>query len=279
MWDDHDYGPNNSDATAPGRKAARLTYQQYVPHYPLAAGEGNVPLYHAFTVGRTRFIMTDLRSERTPDFSPDDGSKSMMGEGQKMWFKRELLAAKDRYKLIVWVSTVPWIAAAEAGEDHWGGFSRERQEIADFIEANGIEPMLMLSGDAHMLAIDDGSNNRFASNGEGPGFPVFQAAALDRFRSTKGGPYSHGVSPGGGQFGLVTVADRGGETITVTLSGRDSEDKVVMAHTFTVSPALAAVADADVRITTGSFRPGWVLLPLLLLLALLVYSWQRRQVG
>ena len=275
IWDDHDYGPNNSDATAPGREAARLTYQQYVPHYPLAVGEGNVPLYQAFTVGRTRFIVTDLRSERAPDFTPDDGSKSMLGETQKVWLKQELLAAKDRYKLIVWVSSVPWIAPAEEGEDHWGGFSRERQEIADFIVANGIEAMLMVSGDAHMLAIDDGRNNHFATDGEGPGFPVFQAAALDRFGSTKGGPYSHGTAPGRGQFGLVTVEDHGGESITVTLSGRNSADEVLMAHTFTVSPTLAPVAGSDLRTKPPWIRPGWVLLPLLLLLALLLAYWKR----
>ena len=277
MWDDHDYGPNNSDATAPGREAARLTYRQYVPHYPLAAGEGNEPLYHAFSVGRVRFIVTDLRSERTPDFSPDDGNKTMLGDTQKRWLKRELLAAKDRYKLVVWASTVPWVAAPTPGADHWGGFATERREIADFIEGNGIEAMLMVSGDAHMLAIDDGSNNRYSSNGEGPGFPVFQAAALDRRQSTKGGPYSHGVAPGRGQFGLVTVEDGGGETITVTLSGRNSDDAVLMAHTFTASPVLASVSDSDRRITPTRLPPGWVLLPLLLLLGVLLYYSRHRR--
>lgn len=278
IWDDHDYGPNNSDATAPGREAARLTYQQYVPHYPLAAGEGNVALYHAFTVGRVRFIVTDLRSERTPNFAPDDASKSMLGETQKLWLKQELLAAKGRYKLIVLVSSVPWIAPSQAGADHWGGFSRERQEIADFIESNDIQGMLMLSGDAHMLAIDDGSNNRFATAGEGPGFPVMHAAALDRVGSSKGGPYSHGTAPGRGQFGLVTVEDQGGETITVTLSGRNSADEVVMAHAFTVAPTLGPVIGLDVRVVPGWLRPGWMLVPLsLLLLALLFYAYRQRE--
>lgn len=36
-------------------------YQKYFPHYPLPAGQGNVPIYQAFTVGRIRIIMTDLR--------------------------------------------------------------------------------------------------------------------------------------------------------------------------------------------------------------------------
>ena len=83
MWDDHDYGPNDSDATAPGRTAARLTYQEYVPHYPLAAGSGDVPIYQAFTIGRVRFIMTDTRSERSPKSAPDTAAKTMLGAVQK----------------------------------------------------------------------------------------------------------------------------------------------------------------------------------------------------
>jgi len=35
MWDDHDFGPDNSDKTAPGREASLQAYREYVPHYPL----------------------------------------------------------------------------------------------------------------------------------------------------------------------------------------------------------------------------------------------------
>jgi len=41
MWDDHDFGGNDSNAEADVHQAARLTYQEYVPHYPLVAGSGN----------------------------------------------------------------------------------------------------------------------------------------------------------------------------------------------------------------------------------------------
>ena len=61
----------------------------------------------------------------------------------------------------------------------------------------------MLSGDAHMLAIDDGTHNTYG--GSGPGFPVFHAGALDRPGSLKGGPYSEGAVPDGGQFGVIEV--------------------------------------------------------------------------
>ena len=70
----------------------------------------------------------------------------------------------------------------------------------------------MISGDAHMVAIDDGSHSGYAHGGR-DGFPVFHAAALESSGSVKGGPYSHGNRAGGpgngiagrGQFGPFEV--------------------------------------------------------------------------
>src|SRR5690606_32096446 len=95
MWDDHDYGPGNSDGTSPSKEAARLTYQEYVPHYPLAAGSGNVPVYQAFTIGRVPLIVCDVRSEKTPRSALDDPAKTRMGSAQKAWSTSQLLAARD----------------------------------------------------------------------------------------------------------------------------------------------------------------------------------------
>jgi prolyl oligopeptidase len=117
MWDDHDFGGDNANRKARSHAAARATYDEYVPHYPLAAGGGDEPIYQSFAVGRVKFILTDLRSERDPADQKDDEKKSMMGAQQKEWFKRELLASNGRYPLIFWVSTVPWIGTA--GTNHY----------------------------------------------------------------------------------------------------------------------------------------------------------------
>ncbi|HVR96387.1 MAG TPA: alkaline phosphatase D family protein [Thermoanaerobaculia bacterium] len=223
MWDDHDFGGNNSDSTNPGRKAVRLTYQEYVPHYPLPAGQGDVPPYQAFTVGRVRFVVTDLRSERSSPDLLDDSAKTMMGAKQKDWFENEVRTAQEAGQLIVWMSTPPWIETPGRGSDRWGGYATERREIADFLRQNHIDRMVMLAGDAHMVALDDGSHTGYATGG-GPGFPVLHAAALDRPGSIKGGPYSGGTFPnrsrkGDGQFGILEVQDDGGAKICVDLSG------------------------------------------------------------
>ena len=84
----------------------------------------------------------------------------------------------------------------------------------------------MLSGDAHMIAIDDGTNSNY-SDSETGGFPVFHAGALTRSGSYKGGPYSHGAFPGSGQYGIMTVEDNGGSEIKVQWSGRNLSDEII----------------------------------------------------
>src|SRR5262249_53994277 len=86
MWDDHDFCGNTSNTTFEGKPQARIAYQQCVPHYPLvesaAMGASNIPIYQAFTVGRVRFLLTDLRSERSPQDDKDNAKKTMLGEKQ-----------------------------------------------------------------------------------------------------------------------------------------------------------------------------------------------------
>lgn len=230
-WDDHDYCGDASDGASKGRKAARLAYQRCVPHYPLVEGEGDVPIYQAFTVGRVRFLLTDSRSERSKRTLPDTAAKSILGARQKQWLKDELLAGKDRFPLVIWVNAVPWLGDPKKNPvdtDGWFSYSTERAEIGSFIQSKAIRNILMLSADAHMLALDDGSNNR-APNGTG-GFPVFQASPLDRTNSKKGRPfaYSHGLfDSDDGQFGLVTVNDAGGSTVQVVLRGRQMGNELV----------------------------------------------------
>lgn len=231
IWDDHDYGRNDASSTTPTRAIARTAYSRYVPHYPLT---GTGTINQAFSYGRVRFIVPDTRSARDPDSTPDGPNKTMLGATQLAWLEDELLAAKDDYALTVIVSSVPWIAAPEAGADDWAGYSFERQKIADFIAANHIGNLLMVAGDAHMIAIDDGSHTNYAAAGNAT-FPLLHAAALDRPGSVKGGPYSEGAYPGGGHFGTVEVIDTGGAEMTVRIAGLDWTGATLASYTFTVA--------------------------------------------
>jgi hypothetical protein len=234
VWDDHDYGPNDADASAPSRAAARTAYRAYVPHHPLPAGPGGA-IYQAFTAGRVRFILTDTRSERT--------AGSILGARQLAWLERELVTASRDHALVVWVNPDPWVAPADPAADNWGGYPDERRRIADVIAGADIRNLVMLSGDAHMVAIDDGSHTGYSTAGH-PGFPLLHAAALDRPGSRKGGPYSEGAFPGAGQFGTLTVRDPGGSRIEVVLAGRNWRGELLVSYRTSV-PVPAAPAGSS----------------------------------
>jgi hypothetical protein len=227
-WDDHDFGGNDAASDSPSREAALVSYRTHVPHYEFGLTGIDAPIAQAFTIGRIRFILTDTRSARDPSTKPDGPGKTMLGDEQLTWFLTEMERSLADYPLVVWVSSVPWIAEAHSSADHWGGYANERERIAAAIAATGhSDRLIMLAGDAHMLAIDDGTNNDYAPDG-GASFPVMQAAALDRNGSVKGGPYSEGVYPGGGQFGLMEVTDDGAE-LQVRLRGLTWESDELVA--------------------------------------------------
>lgn len=245
MWDDHDFGENDSNGQSPSKSAAMKSYQMFVPHYPLvaqsalAAGDPaafEVPIYQAFTVGRVRFLLMDLRSMSEPaevDNKEDwanGNHPTMLGTAQKAWLDGEL-ATYAQYGMMVLVSTKPWTGAADDSSCcKWMNYPDERVEVANMIKARGVDNLVAVAGDSHMVAYDDGSNTDYASGG-GAGFPLLHSAPLDQASSFKGGPYSHGCfapettvgdwmkrimsfgswNPDTQQFSVLEVTDTGGD--------------------------------------------------------------------
>jgi phosphodiesterase/alkaline phosphatase D-like protein len=248
VWDDHDFSGNDSDTTAIGRDTARATYRERVPHYPFGATGGSIG--QAFTIGRVRFIMTDLRSAASPAAQRDNASKTKLGTAQKAWFKQELISARDNgFPLIVWVNPIPWIGPATVGEDTWAGYTTERTEIANFIRDNRVSNVVIVSGDMHGLAVDDGTNADYATGGGAP-LTVLHTAALTSSGSLKGGPYSGGVIPGTQQYGILEVYDNGGDSVACRFLGKKVGDGTKLTHIFSGSTGGAAKDHAIVNIST-----------------------------
>jgi phosphodiesterase/alkaline phosphatase D-like protein len=240
MWDDHDFCGNDSDVTSPGRAVARAVYQERTPHYPIAPAAGGT-MAQAFTVGRVRIIVTDLRSAADPSTKKDDGAKTHLGIAQKNWFKQQLISARDAgFPLILWVCTNPWIGAGDAAHDtdNWSGYAAERTELANFIRDNRIQNLVLLSGDMHALAYDDGTHSDYATGG-GAQLTVLHAASLTQNGSIKGGPYTSGPIPGGQQYGILEVYDRGGPSLACRFVGMHAHEGQKLSYIFSAAAPVA----------------------------------------
>ncbi len=159
VWDDHDYGMNDGDYTFAGKADAIKAYREYFPTPELPNPEAGI--WQSFRYAQVEIFMLDVRSNRDPNTDTDDENKSMLnGEnienGQKEWLFSGLANSTAKWKIITsGVTFNPTTKPADA----WGAFTTEWQEVVDFITANNIRNVLVLSGDLHSGgAFDDGTN-------------------------------------------------------------------------------------------------------------------------
>jgi phosphodiesterase/alkaline phosphatase D-like protein len=266
VWDDHDFCGNDSDGTAAGRDTARVAYKERTPHYPIASAGGTIA--QAFSIGRVRVIMTDLRSGAALPSLKESASKSRMGATQKAWFKQELINARDAgFPMVLWVCSDPWIFPSTLGDDSWGGYATERTEIANFIRDNKITNLVLLSGDMHGLAYDDGTHSDYATGGGAP-LTVLHAASLTHTGAPKGGPYTAGPFMGGQQYGILEVFDSGGPSVACRFTGKRVGEGDKLTYIFGSSAAggqsvalinismLAKIAGGDDTLTSGFVISG-----------------------
>ena len=89
IWDDHDYGPNNSNASFALKDETLKLFQRYWPNpefgLPDVPGTFGVARY-----GDLMFFLLDDRYYRSPNGAPDGPAKTMFGARQLEWLKQAL---------------------------------------------------------------------------------------------------------------------------------------------------------------------------------------------
>lgn len=240
FYDDHDFDGNNSDGTYPDKANVATVYRERAPHYALADANA---IYQTWQIGRVLFIGADVRYNRSPNSDPDGPSKTMLGSAQKAWMEG-ILSTSDA-KLFVWIMPQTWLSTAA---DSWASFATEQAEMVAMFEEHGwLGRMCIISADAHMIAIDTGTNSA-------GGIPLLVAAALDATPLGNPSQYDLGGFTGVDQYGTLEVEDFGSH-LSVTLTGWRNSDALIT-HTFAVTgdPPPTLTSGALVRTITGSHR-------------------------
>lgn len=200
VWDDHDYGPNNSDRTATGNATANSVYRERVPHYTLPSAS---TINQSWQVGKILFVASDVRSARDPNSDPQSPTKTMLGSAQKTWMESLLTANAGGAEALVWITPSRWLADG-TGTDTWNSFLHERDEMIDMFGDTGwLDKMIQLTADQHNLSLCSGPGNPWG------GFPIYMFASMDSDYSTLDPLYDLGAIAGRQQYGTVQVRDRG----------------------------------------------------------------------
>jgi len=144
IWDDHDFGPDNSDGTMRGKELCLRTFKEHWAN-PAYGEPDNPGVYFKFRRSDVDFFMLDGRYYRDPNKATNLTHKTMLGEKQLAWLKRELKESRATIKVLA--SGGEW--QANGTEDSWRSFKRERDDLFKFVQDNSIGGVLLISGDRH----------------------------------------------------------------------------------------------------------------------------------
>jgi hypothetical protein len=197
VWDDHDFGPNNSDRTSAGNATANAVYRERVPSYALPSNG----IYQSWQCGRVLYVQVDCRTFRDPNADPNEPGKTMLGTGQKVWLESLLEANAGGAEAMVFISSSRWIG----GDDTWSSFLYERDEVVQLLGDTGwLERMVLVTADEHSLSFGSGPYNAYGR------FPMFMFASMDSNYGTASREiYDIGNLPGRQQYGTIDVVDSG----------------------------------------------------------------------
>jgi alkaline phosphatase D len=148
IWDDHEYGPNDSNSSYPLKGEALRLFKQYWPNNTHGLPE-TPGIFGNYRFNDAEIFMLDNRYHRDSDeLKAED--KTKLGAAQLRWLKNALLSSVSPVKIIAAGSQVTNdIARFES----WKRFPREREDILKFLVEHRINGVIFLTGDRHFTAV------------------------------------------------------------------------------------------------------------------------------
>jgi len=149
IWDDHDFGPDNSDASYSG---IGWSTEAFLRHWPLPFAPRADGLYGQIVQGDVELFLLDDRTHRYPQHWPEGADKVMYGPKQMQWLKAALTYSRAPFKLVACgsqaLNEVPRQTDA-AQYETWARYPAERADFLRFLEERKIPGVILLSGDRH----------------------------------------------------------------------------------------------------------------------------------
>ncbi len=149
-WDDHDYGPNDSNMSYELKEISLQTFTDYWGNKNFGEAD-NKGVYSNFTWGDAEFFLLDDRYHRWHENYPKDAvEKSFLGKQQMDWLLNSLMSSTAKFKIIVSGSQM---LNPINDFECFVHYEKEYQQLLSFIENSKINGILFLSGDRHMTEV------------------------------------------------------------------------------------------------------------------------------
>jgi len=150
VWDDHDFGPNDSDGNWPHKETAWEIFRAFWGN-PTFGLNGNKGCTSWFQYADIDFFLLDGRYFRTPNYCKSCPERTMLGKEQRDWLLSSLSASRAPFKIIAIGTQV--LTSEQNDETFSRFFSAERDSILAHIERENIKNVIFLTGDRHFTEL------------------------------------------------------------------------------------------------------------------------------
>ncbi|MFT3684652.1 MAG: GDSL-type esterase/lipase family protein [Phycisphaerales bacterium] len=144
VWDDHDFGKNDTDGRLPGKENSRRAFLEYHANAggSAHAGDGKEGVYSSFRRGPVEVFLLDAR------WFSNNQTLQLLGEPQWQWLLDGLAKSTAKYKLVT--TGMVWNDSIRPDKtDYWGHYPKERQRLFDAIRTEKIPGVILVGGDVH----------------------------------------------------------------------------------------------------------------------------------
>jgi alkaline phosphatase D len=148
IWDDHDYGPDNSDSSFYNKKISREAFKTFWANPSFGIdGRG---ITTSFSWNDVDFFLLDDRYNRAPSRERNK-CKPYLGPTQLSWLVNSLKQSKARFKIIVIGNQV--ISKMPFEKENYSSYKKERKLLLKQIRENRIDGVFFVSGDRHFSEV------------------------------------------------------------------------------------------------------------------------------
>lgn len=148
IWDDHDFGPNDSDRGFWNKERTLEAFKIFWPN-PSFGVNGNHGITTYFQWGDVEFFLLDDRYYKTPNDRTDD-KKVILGDDQLNWLIDNLSTSKAPFKI---VAVGGQFLNPNTSTENFSRVPHEKEKILKALEANKIEGVIFIDGDIHRSEI------------------------------------------------------------------------------------------------------------------------------
>jgi alkaline phosphatase D len=150
IWDDHDFGPNDSDRGY-NFKEKTLEANKLFWANPTFGFNGTSSMTTYFQWGDIDFFLLDGRTFRTPN-NRKSGSRELLGNAQIQWLIDNLVNSRAPFKIIA-IGGQVLNPVDKSYLETYNKFIEEKEKLFSLLSQEKIEGVIFLTGDRHHAEI------------------------------------------------------------------------------------------------------------------------------